>query len=215
MADTAIEDLTELTSPDTGGGDVLPIVDDPSGSPVTKYITSRNLMKASLTFEQWIFAKDFISRTTNGAAIADRELATNDIMIKTAAFDTTTSEGIGFWWHPKHTWDASTVTFAVAWTNASGGAAETIDFDLAGRSYADDDAIDQALGTAQNVTDTWTAQNDYQISAFSSAITLAGTPADGQANYFQLSRDTAADNLTGDAEIIAVILRYGITDIGA
>lgn len=215
MANSAIENLTELTSPDTGGADVLAIVDDPAGTPVTKKITSRNLLKATITRDVWIGADRFIQTTTNGAPIADRELVTNDVMVKTASFDTTTSESVQFWHTFEENWDAGTVQFKLVWTNQSGGAAETIDFDLAGRSYANDDAIDQAMGTAQNVTDTWIAQNDMHYTGFSSAITLGGTPADGQPNVFKLSRDTASDDLTGDAEVLGVILRYTVSDLAS
>ena len=43
MADSKIEDLSELTS--VASADVLPIVDDASGTPVTKKITKANLVK--------------------------------------------------------------------------------------------------------------------------------------------------------------------------
>lgn len=46
MADQKITDLTELTS--VAGGDVLAIVDDPAGSPVTKKITRTNLVSGLL-----------------------------------------------------------------------------------------------------------------------------------------------------------------------
>ncbi len=42
MADSKIEDLSELTS--VASADVLPIVDDASGTPVTKKITKANLV---------------------------------------------------------------------------------------------------------------------------------------------------------------------------
>lgn len=218
MADTKISALTELTSPDTGGGDRMPIVDDPTGTPVTKYITTRNLFKSTLTKDKWIYAHEFVTTPTKPAALNTATYsATGNVAVKTADFDDgvgVTFETTGFWWHPPETWDAGTVSFAVVWTNAGGAAAETIDFDLAGYSYADNDALDLASGTAQNATDIWNAQNDVHISAFSSAITLGGTPAQGQPNYFVLTRDTATDTLTGDCQVIAVILRYGTTDQG-
>ena len=43
MADSKISDLDEQTSP--ASGDLLPIVDDPGGSPVTKKITLANVIK--------------------------------------------------------------------------------------------------------------------------------------------------------------------------
>ena len=44
MTDKKITELTALTIPDSG--DLLAIVDDPSGSPETKKILVENLMKA-------------------------------------------------------------------------------------------------------------------------------------------------------------------------
>ena len=215
MADTKISALTELTSPDVGGADRMAIVDDPTGSATTKYITTRNLLKATITRDIYIPADRFIPTTTNGTgALTDRELVTNDVMVRTANFDTTTSQSIQFWHKFEENWNAGTVTFSLDWTNQSGLAAETIDFDLAGHSYADSDAIDVAVGgTPANVTDIFLAQDDYHKTAFSTAVTLGGTPADGQANVFKLSRDIASDNMTGDVEIIGITIRYTVLDV--
>ena len=212
MADGPIETLVELTSPDTGGGDRMVIIDDPTGTPVSKYISTRNVFKQQVTRDKWIGAERFITTTTNGAPVNDLELATNDVMLKSADFDTTTSESVQFWHTFEEGWDAGTITFKLVWTNAAGLITETIDFDLAGYSFANDDAIDVAMGTAQNVTDTWIAQNDMHFTGFSSAITLGGTPADGQPNIFKLSRDIASDDLTGDAKVLGIIIRYTVSD---
>jgi hypothetical protein len=216
MANSTIENLSTLGLPDTGGLDVLAIVDDPAGSPVTKQITSRNLLKATITRDIYIPAKQFIPTTTNGAELTTVELATNDIMIDAAGFDTTTSEKIQFWHKFEENWNAGTVTFSLDWTNTAGIASETIDFDLAGHSYTDSDVLDAALGgTPANVTDTWTAQNDYQKTAFSGPVTLGGTVTDGNLNLFQLSRDVASDDLTGDAKIMGITIRYTVTDLAS
>jgi len=216
VADTSIENLTPLSLPDTGGADVIAIVDDPGGTPVTKKITSRNLLKATITRDIYIPAKQFISVTTNGAELTTVELATNDIMIDAAGFDTATSEKIQFWHKFESNWNAGTVTFKLDWTNTGGASAETIDFDLAGHSYADDDALDAVLGgTPANVTDIFTAQNDLNTTAFSGNVTLGGTPADGQINMFQLSRDVASDNLAGDCKIMGITIRYTVTDLAS
>jgi len=127
MANSTIENLSELTIPDTGGADRLVIVDDPAGSPVTKYITTRNVLRATITRDIYIDASRFISVTTNGAAINELELTTNDIMLKTADFDASTSEKIQFWHKFEEKWNAGTVTFSLDWTNASGLTTETID----------------------------------------------------------------------------------------
>jgi len=59
-----------------------------------------------------------------------------------------------------------------------------------------------------NVTDTWLAQNDMHITAYSAAITIAGTPVAGEPVLFQLSRDVAADDMTGDVKILGLMLEF-------
>lgn len=166
------------------------------------------------TEEIWIPAGSFTSATTNGASITSRETTGNVVNYHYAAFDTTTSEIAWFTWTPPANWNAGTVRFKLYWTNTAGLTTETIDFDLAAVAFANDDAIDTAVGTAQNVTDTWLAQGDMHITAFSSAITIAGSPAAGEEVHFKLSRDVASDNLTGDCDVIGIILEYTVNDIG-
>jgi hypothetical protein len=158
----------------------------------------------------WANSGAWISTTTNGATFVSRELPTNDVMISSFNFDDTTSQSAQVQWVPPPNWDAGTIRFRLYWTNAAGLTTETIDFDLAGRAYADSDAIDQVTGTAQNVTDTWLAQNDIQITSYSSAITLIGTPTAGDLVILKLSRDVAADDLTGDAEILGIEIEYSL-----
>ena len=169
---------------------------------------------SAVTEEIWIPAGSFTSATTNGAEITSRETASNAVNYHYAAFDTTTSEIAWFTWTPPANWNAGTIRFKLYWTNTAGLTTETIDFDLAAVAFADDDPLDTAVGTAANVTDTWIAQNDLHITAYSSAITIAGSPAAGEEVHFKLSRDVASDNLTGDCDVIGVLLEYSVDDIG-
>jgi len=166
------------------------------------------------TQEIWIPAGAFTSATTNGASITSRETSSNVVNYTYAAFDTSTSEIAWFTWTPPANWNAGTVRFKLYWTNTAGLTTETIDFDLAAVAFADDDALDTAVGSAANVTDTWIAQNDLHITAYSSAITIAGSPAAGEEVHFKLSRDVASDNMTGDVDVIGVLLEYTVDDIG-
>jgi hypothetical protein len=81
---------------------------------------------------------------------------------------------------------------------------------LQGRAYANDDALDQAMGTAQTATDTLTATNDVDISPATSAITLGGTAASGNPVIFQVYRDAdaAGDTLATDARLLGVEISY-------
>jgi len=166
------------------------------------------------TEEIWIPAGAFTSATTNGAEITSRESTTNKVNYHYAGFDTTTSEIAWFTWTPPANWNAGTVRYKLYWTNTAGLSTETIDFDLSAVAFADDDSIDTAVGTAQNITDTFIAQGDLHISAYSSAITIAGSPTAGEEVHFKLSRDVASDNLTGDCDVIGILLEYSVNDIG-
>jgi hypothetical protein len=68
--------------------------------------------------------------------------------------------------------------------------------------------MDTAVGTAQNVTDTWIADDDLHVTSYSSAVTIGGSPVAGELAVFQLSRDVAADDLGVDAEILGVLIEY-------
>jgi len=159
------------------------------------------------TQQQWIPAGAWGSVTTNGAEFAELELATNDIMLQTFNFDTTTSEKIQFWWHPASNWNAGTVTFQTYWTSASGSG--TFIATLAGISLADNDAIDTAIGgTSATTTDTLITANDVHISPISSAVTINGATKN-EPVVLQLSRDIS-DTLGVDAKLIGVKIIYTI-----
>lgn len=160
------------------------------------------------THELYIPAGAMYTVTTNGADYTTRELATNDIMVSSFNFDTTTAEKAQFNWATPANWDAGTVRFKLYWTTTGGSSAQTIDFDLAAVAFADNDAMDTAVGSAANVTDTWITDNDLHVTSYSSAITIAGSPVAGELVVFQLSRDTASDNLGVDAEIVGILLEY-------
>ena len=160
------------------------------------------------THEVYIPAGAMYGTTTDGAAYASRELATNDIMVSSFNFDTTTAEKAQFNWATPANWDAGTIRFKLYWTTTGGSSAQTIDFDLAGVAFANDDAMDSAVGTAANVSDTWIADDDLHVTSYSSAITIAGSPVAGELVVFQLSRDVATDTLGVDAEVLGVLIEY-------
>lgn len=158
------------------------------------------------THEVYIPAGSMYTRTTSGAAYTSRETTTNKVMISSFNFDTTTQEYAQFNWSTPANWDAGTIRFKLYWTTTGGSASQTIDFDLQGLARSDDDALDTAFGTAQNVTDTYIADNDVHVTSYSSAITIAGSPVAGDNVIFQLTRDVASDNLGVDCEVLGILL---------
>ena len=223
MVDSKIRDLTSKT-PVAGDELVINDVTDNSDGKVTVGAcldiiagdvavdsagasTLSSTLNVIGTQQQWISAGAWGTVTTNGAEFAELELPTNDIMLQTFNFDTTTSEKIQFWWHPTSAWDAGTITFQTYWTAASGSG--TVIFSLAGTSLADSDAIDAAIGgTAATTTDTLITANDMHISPESSAVTINGATKN-EPILLQISRDIS-DTLGVDAKLIGVKIIYTI-----
>jgi hypothetical protein len=81
---------------------------------------------------------------------------------------------------------------------------------IQGVAITDDDVFDAAFGTAQTVTDAVTATTDLMQSAFTSAITIAGSPAEGDLVCFQVYRDATngSDTVTVDASLIGIRLNF-------
>jgi hypothetical protein len=106
-------------------------------------------------------------------------------------------------------YNAGTITAVFYWA-AESASLNSVVWGIAGRSYADGDALDQAYGTAVEVTDANQASDDVNISAVSGAITLGGTVAAGNYVQFRVYRNPAAggDTLAATAKLLAVRINY-------
>ena len=180
----------------------------PTQQSVKAYVDSKDTIGKQ---EIWIPASAMVARTTAGAAAFVTELATNDVMINGFDFDTSTVEGVGFFIALPKQWNEGTVTFKAYWTAASGSG--TVCWSLQGAARSDDDAMDQAYGTAQTSTDTLITANDVHVSPESSAITITGTPAAEDLCFFLLTRATGSDTLGVDARLLGIKM-YITTDAG-
>jgi hypothetical protein len=69
-----------------------------------------------------------------------------------------------------------------------------------------------AFGTAQTSTDTGGTTNDIYIGSESAAITIAGTPAQGDRVQFQINRTVAngSDTMAVDARLHGIHLNYAL-----
>lgn len=173
----------------------------PTGNRTVTIPDATGTLKMSGKETIWIPAASFTPRITNGPSQGTTELATNDVMLRTLDFDQTTSEGAQFMILMPKSWDESTVTFKAVWTAASGTGDVT--WNLAGVAFSNDDAMDAARGTAVGVTDTLITANDAHMTSESAAVTIAGTPAEGDLVCLEISRDIA-DTLNADAKLIGV-----------
>jgi hypothetical protein len=159
----------------------------------------------------WMSAKGGDSPTTNGAARERIQLPTNSIPIVTYAFDQATNEYLFWNIASPDDWDAGTVKGTFYWTPKAGSGGQVAIWGLQGRAYATDEALDQAMGTAQEVSSTFTAVDDLIISPETSEITLAGNAAAGNMLIFRAYRNAESDGLAGDARLIGVLVEYART----
>jgi hypothetical protein len=156
----------------------------------------------------WIPASAWIPRTTTGCGVDSAETSTNKINTDQLLFDAAAIEYAQAAVVMPNNWNASTITAKFYWT-ASSGSGDVV-WQIAGRALANDDALDQAMGTAQTATDTLTAANDMDISPATSAVTLAGSPAAGQLVIYEISRKAtdAADTLAVDGRLLGVEISF-------
>jgi hypothetical protein len=144
--------------------------------------------------------------TTNPADAQQVETTATRPDMKVLDFDAGTDEFSQFSVAFPKSWNEGTVTYQVYWTPSSTNTGNCI-FGLQGVSCGDSDTIDVVYGTAVNITDAGIGTvEDQQVSAVSSAITIAGSPAVSEQTYFQLLRlaDDGSDTFTGDARVLSI-----------
>ena len=156
----------------------------------------------------YIDGRSFSSRMTGGPGPVKWETATNKVNLQGIGFDAAVQEyaqaSIAF---PK-SWDRGALTFQVHWTAASGSGG--VAWGLSAVAVSAGESLDAAFGAEVVVTDTLTATNCEELTAESTALTVAGNPALGDMVIFQLSRvvTNASDTLAADAVPLGVSLFY-------
>ncbi len=158
----------------------------------------------------WIPATAFYLPTTNPADAASVETTATRPELKVVDFDASTAQYVQFAIAMPKSWNLGTVTYQVFWSPSTTNTGNCI-FGLQGVSCSEGDTADVAFGTAQEVTDAGIGTvEDVQMTAESSAITIAGSPADDDQTFFQLYRDAAdgSDSFTGEARVLGIKLFY-------
>ena len=150
--------------------------------------------------------------TAGCAALANVELATNDIQIEYLAFDGASEEFCTCSLPMPEDWDRSTIKAKFFWIPATGcTAADTVEWEISAVAVSDDDAVDATLGTVQVVSDVVTAgvEADLHISGATPEITVGGTPALGDLTHFKVSRNVGGtDDMAEDAWLLGVLVQY-------
>ena len=214
---SAINELT-LANAATGNGPIVSATSsadsnvdiniNPLGSGVLKSGTAA--VKIAGTETIFIPAQAMFGTTTNGADAQAVETTATRPELKVLDFDAGTAEYAQFSIAMPKSWNLGTVTYQVFWSPGYTNTGNCI-FGLQGLATTEGDTADAVFGTAIEVTDAGIGTvEDVQMSAVSSAMTLAGSPADDDYCFFQLYRDAAdgSDTFTGDARVLGIKLFY-------
>jgi hypothetical protein len=161
----------------------------------------------------WIPASAMVPNTTSGCVAATTETTTNDVMVSVCDFDAAADEAAQFNVAFPKSWNESTITAEFSWTAASGTGNVVWAMQCLARS--NDDALDTAFGTAQTVTDALIATGDLHITSATSALTVGGTPAEGDVTWCRVYRDAdnGSDTFSADARLIGVKVLYSINQL--
>ena len=213
---SAVNEIT-LANAATGNGPIISTTGDdaavdlnlnPKGAGVLKSGTAA--VKVAGTETIWVPAQAMFGTTTNGADAQAIETTATRPEMKVLDFDASTAEYAQFPIAMPKSWNLGTVTYQVFWSPSNTDTGDAI-FGLQGLACAEGDTADAVFGTGIEVTDAGIGTvEDVQMTSTSSAMTIAGTPADDDICFFQLYRDAAdgSDDFTGDARVLGIKLFY-------
>ena len=181
------------------------------GADATRAVTPASLAAAAAFQGRqtvWVPANAMVTRLTNGAGQGTTETPTNRVVRRTLDFDASTKEFAQFCIGMPKSWNRDTVSAEFLWTAASGAGA--VVWGLQGLARSNDDPLEAAFGTAQEVADTLLSVGNLHRSVETPAVTIGGAPAEGDLVFFQVYRDpaAAADTLNADAQLIGIRLFY-------
>ncbi len=180
------------------------------GQPLDSTLTDFGAADGGGTHTMWIPASSFIPTTTNGAAYASQELATNDVMVSGYDFDAGTIEKIQFMVAMPKSWNEGTLSARFVWKDAATAGSGDVRWGIRLLAVGDDDAIDAAFGTERYALDTFLASGDLHITGPTADITPSGTPAERDLVVIEVFRDatSGADTYAQDARFIGLRLTY-------
>jgi len=128
-------------------------------------------------------------------------------------FDATTAEYAQFAAVMPKNWNRGTVTAKFTWVHKATTTNFGVKWGIQAVAVSDGDTIDVAFGTAQEVADTGGTTDTQYVTAATSAMTIAGTPAAEDVVFFRVYRlpSDALDTLAVDAGLEFVKIYYTTT----
>ncbi len=198
----------DVTGPSSATNNALAIFSGTTGKIIADSATSYTSLKTQGKETVWLPAAAMVVASSTGPAAGQIETTTNKVNVKVLDFDASQIEYAHFNIGMPKSWNESTVTAVFMWTAASGSG--DVVWALQCLAVSNDDALDQAFGTAQTVTDTLISANDNHATSETSAITCAGTPAEGDLLLFRAYREatSGSDTLAVDARLIGIRVLY-------
>lgn len=128
--------------------------------------------------------------------------------VQTLNFNQTTQQHAQFAIPLPKRWNRGTITARFRWSHAATTTNFGCVWGIQAVAVGDNEAINQAYGTAVEVTDTGGTTNRLYVSGETAAFTVANTPADGDTIFFRVYRK-AADA----ADTLAIVARLHGVDL--
>lgn len=178
-------------------------------------VTSVNGMTGAVTgvttgrHEVPITAASISPSSTGGCAtLATIASAANQPDIVTLDFDPSTQEYAQFSIPMPKSWNKGTITALFKWSHAATTTNFGVVWNIQAVAVSNDDTIAVNFGTAQQIADTGGTTNDLYVTGETPAITVGGSPANGDTVFFRVSRVTGdgSDNMAIDARLHSVVL---------
>lgn len=128
------------------------------------------------------------SQTGGCAALATIASAANQPDIVSLNFSQTTKQFAQFAIPLPKRWDRGTITARFRWSHPTATTNFGVVWSLQAVAVSDDEAIAVAYGTAQQIADTGGTTSRLYVTSETPAITVGGSPADGDTIFFRVAR---------------------------
>lgn len=128
------------------------------------------------------------SQTGGCAALATIASAANQPDIVSLNFSQTTQQFAQFAFPLPKRWDRGTITARFRWSHPTATTNFGVVWSLQAVAVSDDEAIAVAYGTAQQIADTGGTTSRLYVTSETPAITVGGSPADGDTIFFRVAR---------------------------
>ena len=156
----------------------------------------------------WVPAAAMYPNTTNGCSALTQVELSNGPELKVLDFDDGSDEYAQFTVAFPRSWNDGVIQFQPFWTISATGT-NTVAWQLAAVAFGNSDDINTVFGTAVAVDALAHSgtSGDMMVSSASANLTVSGAGVDS-VTYFQINRDTSADNHASDARLVGVKIFY-------